>query len=232
MKKIIATVLVGVLAGCGGSNLSLSVKAGSAAAVASSGAALTAGTGIVLTRVRVVIRKLELEKAAAAASADAGTAATEADETDEIASGPYLLDLSGTTLDGGGVAKLLDATFAPGNYREIKFEVHKPQSGETAANASLQDMIDAQASIIADGTIDGAAFSFKTSVTAEQELEGNLALADGSNLTVNVDASSWFTASGGRLDPRNEANRSQIENNIQKSFKAFKDDDHDGHEDR
>jgi hypothetical protein len=231
MKKVIAVVLVGMLAGCGGSNLSLSVRAGSATAASARGA-LTAGTGIVLTRVRVVIRKLELEKAAAATTvADAGTTETEAPETDEVASGPYLLDLSGATLDGGSVAKLLDATFTPGSYSEIKFEVHKPGSGETAANADLKDMIDAQASIIADGTIDGAAFSFKTAVTAEQELEGNLVLTDGSNLTLNVDASSWFGGTGGRLDPRVDGNRSQIENNIQKSFKAFKDDDHDGHED-
>jgi hypothetical protein len=48
---------------------------------------------------------------------------------------------------------------------------------------------------------------------------------------VNVDASSWFTFNGSRLDPRNEQNRSQIENNIQNSFKAFKDDDHDGQPD-
>jgi hypothetical protein len=220
MKRIIATILVGMLAGCGGSNLSLSVRAGAAAATANSAtniAALTAGTGITLSRVRVVIRKVELEKA--------GTT-----EMDEVASGPYLLDLSGAALDGS-VGKVLDASFTPGTYSEIEFEVHKPQSGETAANADLKDMIDAQSSIVVDGTIDGAAFTFKTAVTAEQKFEGNLVLAAGSNLTLNVDAGSWFTANGARLDPRDEANRSQIENNIQKSFKAFKDDNRDGHED-
>ncbi len=223
MKTIIATALVGLIAGCGGSDLSLSVRAGSPAAVAAQGLtaataqALTAGTGIAITRVRVVIRKVELEKADTA-------------EMDEVASGPYLLDLSGATLDGS-VGKVLDASFTPGTYSEMEFEVHQAQSGESAANGDLKDMIDAQASILVDGTIDGAAFTFKTAVTAEQKFEGNLVLASGSNLTLNVDAGSWFTANGARLDPRDEANRSQIENNIQKSFKAFKDDDHDGHED-
>ena len=42
-----------------------------------------------------------------------------------------------------------------------------------------------------------------------------------------MDASTWFTSSGARLDPRNESNRSQIENNIQDSFRAFRDDGHD-----
>jgi hypothetical protein len=221
MKTIIAAILAGTIAGCGGSNLSLSVRAGAAASTANSAttiAALTAGTGITLTRVRIVIRKVEMEKA--------GTA-----EMDEVASGPYLLDLSGATLDGS-VGKVLDASFTPGTYSEVEFEVHKPQSGETAANADLKDMIDAQSSILVDGTIDGAPFTFKTAVTAEQKFEGNLVLAAGSNLTLNVDAGSWFTASGARLDPRVETNRSQIENNIQSSFKAFKDDDHDGHEDK
>jgi hypothetical protein len=56
-------------------------------------------------------------------------------------------------------------------------------------------------------------------------------IGDASNLTLNVDAASWFTANGSRLDPRSESNRSRIEN-IQKSFQAFEDDDHDGREDR
>ena len=83
----------------------------------------------------------------------------------------------------------------------------------------------------ADGTIDGADFIFTTAVSAEQKFEGNLVLDAGSNLTLSVDPSTWFTSSGARLDPRTESNRSQIENNIQSSFKAFKDDDRDGVED-
>src|SRR5947209_570908 len=104
MKRVIAVVLAAFIAGCGGPSLSLSVRAGSAsstAAVASS--ALVAGNGIVLTRVRVVISTVELEKA--------GTA-----EMDEVASGPYLLDLQAGSLDSGSVSKLLDASVAAGTY--------------------------------------------------------------------------------------------------------------------
>ena len=214
MKGVVAIVLAAMLAGCGGQNLSFSVRAGAPAA---STAALTAGSGIVLTRVRIVIRKVELEQAGSA-------------EMDEVASGPYLLDLSGAALDGS-VQRVLDATFTPGTYSEIKLEVHKPESGETAVNADMKEMVDAQASIIADGTIDGAPFSFKTSVDTEQQFTGNMVLSAGSNLTLSVDPSGWFTFGGARLDPRNESNRSQIENNIQQSFEAFKDDNHDGNPD-
>jgi len=218
MRTAIAVALAVLIAGCGGQNLSLSVRAGPPVTSTLSRSALTVGNGIVLNRVRVVIRKVELEKA-------------DTLEMDEIASGPYLLDLSGTSLDSGVVAKVLETSFAPGTYSEIKLEIHKPEAGEVGVNGDLTAMIAANASIIADGTIDGADFTFTTAVSAEQNFEGNLVLSAGSNLTLNVDPSTWFTSSGARLDPRTEANRSQIENNIQSSFKAFKDDDEDGVED-
>jgi hypothetical protein len=196
----------------------LSVRAGPASTAAVARSALLAGNGIVLTRVRVVISAVELKQADTA-------------EMDEVASGPYLLDLQGASLDSGSVSKLLDASVAAGTYSEIEFQVHKPDSTEHGANADLADMIAANASIIADGTIDGVPFSFTSAVTAEQKFDGTLVLADGSNLTLNVDAASWFTSGGSRLDPRSESNRSQIENNIQQSFQAFRDDNHDGQED-
>jgi len=219
MKPVIAAVLAALVAGCGGPNLSFSVRAGSpSVAAATTRNALVAGTGIVLTRLRMVIRKVELRNPATS-------------DMSEVASGPYLLDLGSAELDSGSVSKLLDASFTPGTYDEVRLELHKPDTGETGVNADLSGMVTEQASIIADGTIDGAAFSFKTAVNAEERFEGLLELKDGSNLTFNVDAASWFTSGGARLDPRNEANRSQIENNIQGSFRAFRDDDHDGHDD-
>jgi len=218
MRTAIAVVLAVLVAGCGGQNLSLSVRAGPPATSTLARSALTVGNGIVLNRVRIVIRKVELEKA--------GTL-----EMDEVASGPYVLDLSGASLDSGGVAKVLETSFTPGTYSEIKLEIHKPENGEVGVNGDLTAMIAANASIIADGTIDGADFTFTTAVSAEQQFEGNLVLNAGSNLTLNVDPSTWFTSNGARLDPRTESNRSQIESNIESSFKAFKDDDEDGVED-
>src|SRR6267142_412178 len=133
MRATIAVVLAVLVAGCGGQNLSLSVRAGPPATSTLTRSALTVGNGIVLNRVRVVIRKVELEMA--------GTL-----EMDEIASGPYLLDLSGTSLDSGGVAKLLETSFTPGTYSEVKLEIHKPESGEVGVNGDLTAMIAANAS--------------------------------------------------------------------------------------
>jgi hypothetical protein len=216
MRAAIVLGFAALTIGCsGGPSLSFSVRAGAPAA---SSTALTAGTGIDVSRVRLVIRKVELEKS--------GTA-----EMDEVASGPYLLDLDAAALNSGKVEQVLDVSFAPGTYSEIKLEVHKADSTDVGVNASLADMIAANASIIVDGTIDGAAFEFVSAVNAEQQYEGNLVLKDGSNLTLAVDPSTWFMSGGSRLDPTNEQNRSQIENNIQASLQAFQDDNHDGHDD-
>src|SRR6266446_4784214 len=71
--------------------------------------------------------------------------------------------------NSGSVFPVVDATFTPGTYSEIKLEVHKPDSTEQGVNASLADMIAAQASIIVNGTIDGAAFQFVTAVNQDQD---------------------------------------------------------------
>jgi len=53
-----------------------------------------------------------------------------------------------------------------------------------------------------------------------------------SNLTIDVDLASWFKdATGAVIDPTNPANAGAIEENIQRSFRAFEDDNHDGTDD-
>jgi hypothetical protein len=93
----------------------------------------------------------------------------------------------------------------------------------------------ANSSVKVDYTKTGATQSatFVTDVDAQQKMEGTFPLTDGNHaLTLNLDASTWFNnPNGGCLDPANPSDASDIDNNIQKSLKAYKDDDHDGHED-
>ncbi len=95
MKALTAIVLTVVAAGCSGSNISLSVRAGAPTASAVSRSALTFSNGIVLNRVRIVVKEINLELAK---SPDAGVADL---EEHEMALGPYLVDLSGASLDSG-----------------------------------------------------------------------------------------------------------------------------------
>ena len=233
----ISCVLVLTLAACSGSGSSqvaLSARAGTAASTAATATGqqaqpLDLGNGIILTRVRVVLSEVKLE----------GTASTDAGTGDEVEfkSAPVLLDLSGPSLDNGTTQQITLADVKPGTYREIKFKIHKPSVSDTgvSADAGLAAMAGQGFSIVVNGTIDGAQFTFNSAVDAQQQAEGTFNFSDGNHaLTLNLDATTWFVGTGtSRLDPRNPSGtvRSQIENNIQNSFKAFQDDDHNGRED-
>jgi hypothetical protein len=232
MRNLIAVLLCSTLAAaCGGSNaLSLSARAGSAASTSGSSAlrssALTLSNGITVDRLRLVIRKLELERASATPD--------DAADLQEFVAGPFLLDLSAAQLSGS-VQTIATGDVPAGTYRELKFELHKPDASEpgVAADPNLAAMAAAQESVIVDGTIDGQPFTFTSSVDAEQDFEGTFDVASGAqNITLNIDVTSWFGGSGSaRLDPRVSNNRSQIESNIQSSFKVFDDENRDGRDD-
>ena len=236
MNRMILILSAASLFACGGSTLSLSTHTGppSAATAFSPSRALTLSNGIVLTRVRVVVSEVTLEPADTTATVSVpGSVDAKVEGEDEIEAGPFLLDLAGATLDGGAVQKLSDASFKAGTYHEIKFKIHKPEGSENgvAGNAAVKEMADMKASVIVDGTIGTATFTFISALEAQQKSEGTFDLKSGSNVTLNVDETTWFGSGTALLDPRNEANRSQIESNIRASFRAFKDDGRKGHSD-
>jgi len=236
MNRISCLLVLTLAAACGGSGSSqvaLSARAGTAASTAATAAGqqsqpLDLGNGIILTHLRVVLSEVKLE---GTASTDAGTTGDEV----EFKTAPMLLDLAGASLDSGTTQQITISDVKSGTYREIKFKIHKPSSTEpgVSSDAGLAAMASQNASIIVDGTIDGAAFTFTSAVDAQQQAEGTFNFGDGSHaMTLNLDASTWFGGIGAaRLDPRVPGKRSAIENNIQKSFKAFQDDDHNGRED-
>jgi hypothetical protein len=236
MKRITLTSVL-ALAACGGSgtaNVALSARAGTAASTAATAVGqqaqpLDLGNGIIVTRLRVVLSEVKLE---GAASTDAGTG-----EEVEFKTAPVLLDLSGASLDNGTTQQITVSNVKPGTYQEIKFKIHKPSLSDSgvSADAGLAAMAAQGFSIIVNGTIDGNQFEFDSAVDAQQQAEGTFDLSDGNHaLTLNLDATTWFGGLGlSRLDPRNPSGsvRSLIEGNIKASFKAFQDDDHNGHED-
>jgi len=230
--KQISFVLALTLAACGGgASVSLSARSGSAASTAAQpgtiSQALTLTNGIVIVRVRIVIGDLKLERAG-------GDLANDADDQ-EFETGPFLIDLSSDADLSGSVKTVVSADVPDGTYSEVKFKIHKPDASEpgVSANAGLSAMAQLGASIVVDGTIDGASFTFTSALEVEQEFEGTFTLSSGDrNVTLNVDPQTWFGGTGAaRLDPRLDASRSQIESNIKLSMKVYEDDDRDGHED-
>jgi hypothetical protein len=227
MKRVLSLIGILALAACGGgAQLSLSGRAGSSLAAPASPAALTLSNGITVDRVRVALREVELERASATPD--------DVKDLQEFESGPFVLDLGGTALNGS-VQQVTVKDVPEGTYREIKFKVHPPSTTDST-DAAVQAMATVQAggaSIIVEGQIDGQAYTFMSQLDAQEKYEGTFAFAAGpQNVTLNVDPSTWFGGTGSaRLDPRSASNKSAIENNIQNSMKLFEDDDHNGQDD-
>ena len=215
---------------------------------------------IVFDKVQLVVRKIRLEGARSAACEDDNDAAETGGETHrsdsadahvssqldaehhsadcaEAEAGPILVDLP----LGGGAARSFDATLPAGTYRELHFQVHVP-TGTAADQAFLAANPDfAGVSIKASGTFNGTHFDFTSDVEASQNVElgtpFTVAAQGTTSLTLNVDLSGWFRNAGGTglVDPasalKGQPNESLVANNINASFHAFRDNNHDGADD-
>lgn len=228
MKKLLGSLALLSLVACSGSDqVGVSIRTGAPRTGASTTRqqALTVATGLDITRVRMVISRLDMRQ-------EGEDETKEQEDLSKVEAGPFLVDLSSDALSGQ-ITQVLDASVAPGHYNKLEIKIHKVDDSKTMADAKFADMVQKQASVIVDGTIDGAAFSFVTSVDEEQKRKASFDVGTtAENITLNVDITKWFTSSSGqRLDPRQESNRSAIEENIKNSIDAFDDRDHDGAED-
>jgi hypothetical protein len=247
-----------VLAGtaCSAKSGKVSVSAQSATAADTTTTPTTPGTldlgnGIVVSRVRVTVQRIALE-GAQGATPDAGTGGSDDpaghslvavadhgggddqgdDDTDEVKVGPFLVDLTGDKLTTG-ISQVFDSDVPAGTYREIKVVIAPVATSDAGSDTGLADM--SGESVIVDGTVDGTAFSFQSTIHVAQKQESTIVVtSDGSssNVTLTVDPRTWFVASdGSRLDPSAAALKSQIEDNIRRSVKAFCDHDRNGEDD-
>lgn len=228
MKKLAGSLTLMMLVACSGSDqMGISVRTGAprTGAATSQKQALTLSNGIELTRVRMVIQKLDLEQEGEDESMD-GT------EREEVEAGPFLVDIAGDALNGQA-EHVLDVSVAAGTYDELELKIQKVEDSAAKSDPKFADMVAKGASVIVDGKIDGQDFSFVSSLTVEQEREASFTIGEGAgNITLNLDVTKWFTGeSGQRLDPRQSSNKSAIEESIKRSIDAFDDDDHDGAED-
>lgn len=199
-------VVVALGCACGGAKATVSTKASAVTAAPS-------GATIALDRAQIEVERVRLTPATSQTS---GTSET---SDDEVGAGPFHLDLTGAEL-AGQVSHAFDISAAPGDYTRLKIRVHPDAT--------------TQKSVVIDGTFNGSAFSFSSSLDEDQEREGTFTIAPGgtANITLSFDTSRWFSdGQGGALDPSNAANQSQIESNIKASLEAFEDDDSDGSDD-
>ena len=256
--KLIASAALLVLAGCSDSNTGTvnfsltSRQAGAPApsAALASGAAVAsvATTGdstvialgndsVIVRSAELVLRKIELKRVEVAAC----DAVMENGDCEEFETGATLVTLP---LGSTAVAQQVSVAAPPGTFDQLEFEVHKPSSSDDAAFIAAHPDF-ANISIRVTGTFSQAGtrtdFTFTSDV--DQSEEANLVppvtVTEGQtlNVTLRVDIAGWFLngAQTALVDPASanngQPNQSIVANNIQNSFKAFEDDNHDGQAD-
>lgn len=140
----------------------------------------------------------------------------------EIELGPFLVNLALTT---SPVARFAN-TIPEGVYREIEFEIDKPE-GDSAGVAFVSRNPDFRdISVRAEGTYRGRAFTYVGRAKAELELEFRPSLTVGKSGTVvdiRVDLARWFRGGDGKtVDPATAnpggVNAGVVARNIGNSF--------------
>jgi hypothetical protein len=257
--SLLAVPLAGILwAGCAdntGGRLSLAMSSVRPTTVVASSAitgavgspsVVTAGDSTVITMgndtiilrsVQVVLREIELKRVeAAACDAIEGN-----DDCEEFETGTTLVSLPlGTT----ATETVVSVNAPAGMYDELEFKIHKPESSDDAAFIAANPSFDG-VSIRVTGTYSQAGarsnFVFTSDLDASQEilLSPPLTVSDGqpANVTLRIDIANWFLNVGGTalVDPatanKGQPNEGVVKERIQASIDAFRDDDHDGHDD-
>ena len=194
---------------------------------------------ITLTKVQLVLSHIELSRI------DSGCVRADTTDDDvsdrlgdchEIKLAPMLVDLP-ITPD----AKVeLSAPVPAGKYRNLHARItaltaDSRQRGAADFIAANPDF--AGTSVRIEGTYNGAPFTFVSALRSEIYIPFRppLDLTEGTTpaVTVAVDPSGWFkTQNGTTIDPTtvglDQPNNAYIAANIRRSFRVFRDDDHDG----
>ncbi len=161
----------------------------------------------------------------------------EADDNDSCESealGPMLVDLPLNS----GAQQQFSIGIEPGTYTAVRFHIHKANSGSEAAFlADHPEFVGT--SIRVTGTFNDQAFTYTTSLNAlqRQRFESPVTVdqSGSADVTLLVDLSTWFLDGSTLVNPATAMHGGATEHlvweNIKRSFRAFRDHDHDGHAD-
>jgi len=162
------------------------------------------------------------------------------DACESFNAGPFLLDVP----LGPDIARAFSVAVDTGTFDRLRIKVHKPEDDDgdpkdiafLAAHPEFQGV-----SIRVTGSFNGTPFGFTSDLDAEQRMDlvPPLVVADSVtnvDVTIKVDVRRWFVdGAGGLVDPASAApggpNDHLVRDNIENSFRAFRDDDHDGEDD-
>jgi hypothetical protein len=213
---------------------SASVIAPSVAAAGDSTVIALGNDTVIVRSAQLVLKQVELKRAdVAACDAVEGNG-----DCEEFETGATLVSLP---LGSTATAPQVTVSAPPGLYDQLEWQIHKPGSSDDAAFIAAHPDF-ATISIRVTGTYSQAGsrsdFTFTSDVDQSQEstLVPAVSVQEGGtlNVTLRVDIATWFLngAKTALVSPatanQGQPNESVVANNIQNSFKAFEDDNHDG----
>ena len=196
---------------------------------------------LVIQKVQLVFRKIELDRTGAAdcvAEDESGDDHPNGgEECEDVRRNPLLVDVP---VDNA-LHPVINIPLAAGTYKQLEARLGPARDNATAFNSANPNLVGK--SVRVEGTFKGTPFVFTSSVNAKLEMQFDPPLvidATTKNATVSIDVSKWFLSSdGAAIDPTvatpGSSNQSLIENNIRRSFHAFEDDNergedhHEGH---
>lgn len=170
---------------------------------------------LVVTRVRVLVKRLILHPSASNDSTDDRS----------VKNGPFLL-----IADSTGSRVVAQAQLTPGSYDKLKFEMHRFSSSEIPSfqtDTTYRDFVtDGRYSVIIEGNVvrNGArsAFQYTSEITSNVEfaLPSFVVPQSGSStLSLVFSGAGAFLDKGQLLDPRDPKNESAIDNKIKAAFR-------------
>ncbi len=175
---------------------------------------------LVLDRVEMVLRDIELERAGVECRRD-----DEDDDCEKVVLGPVHFDVP----LGSGPDRPVAAAVPAGRYEEVEFEIHKPDDDRARDRAFLAQHPDLRkVSIRVRGSFNGRPFLWLSDLNEEQEIELRppLVVEEGQEvtLTLAVDLRSWFKAGGALIDPatalKGGPNENRVRDNIRRSIRG------------
>jgi hypothetical protein len=173
----------------------------------------------ILDTVKILIKDIKLDYA------------NSAEDSADFKVGPFVLFLNLSSS-----VNIISSSMIPtGDYKKIKFEIHKLNENETPPDPEFAD-VNGRYSVIIKGWYLGNYFIYKSTKSAHQKLQfpNNIPISFGnvSNVTLIVKPYIWFLKNGTWLNPFISANSNDIDNNIKDNinhnFKAFRDNDRNG----
>lgn len=197
--------------------------------------AVGAAGDLVLTKVQVVLGKIELDQndatnCIAEIEATGDDHAAVGSECEDVARDPVLVDIP---VDAA-LHSVLNVPLAAGTYTKLEAKLEPARDDATAFNTANGNLVGK--SVRVEGTYKTTPFVFTSTVRAGLEMEFNPPLvvdATTKNATISLDVSKWFLdLSNAVIDPSTatpgSSNLQKIEDNIRRSFHAFEDDSESG----